>query len=864
MSPRNPPSTIATRSTSAPYPRRQSAQPKSSRQQFSACGACRMRRVRCDLKDLSISSANQPACSNCKERGLKCVDEFADVKAVKLLRRGRRLQQVEAIYGKATDVDLPSPMGATKLQISIPTLQPEFFDSQFWRLFCMQRPIIDSNEYTTRLLAQRKSNCQLNPETHLLSMVVVVWAASVGVNEHGVVDNVAAAAASESNRRFPRRASGNQRGSSHDELDPLRQTRKTRTAAMIRELLLYIDVHGIIRKPSWEGVAALLLLVPLLEDSPPLERFAVQEAALSQIRALCTLGTGEAAAPCDESVTRARVLCYAILQEGITSGLKGGRLLLDEDDIEAFQATSSNFGSGRNSPFSSSYPPGPFSQLAMATQLSQPTPGCIATSHLFAIPLRLGTVCRRLYHALTCTAAMKRAESGDGVDAEAMRDVWEGLDRCWDDFEALKRSGSLSSEENIFDVHRFVGSWQIFIFECHNIIRESLKQFATCSLQASPVSPATHVSPAQLHDIATRKCLDLLPNVLGIIKMHVSPGDNRLQGTGLFTWDAGLVRDGCFFAGVLVASVKDRVIEFAHESPHGSGLFKQEEAEPSLFPQSHEIEEGVVLCLAALSEMQWTLSKSEEREETIRLIWESRKAGIQQHQATVGVPAHHNPDLGELEYPACGVAQFSDVSFGSKVLESPGGARLVSVGPPHRPQPPPLILPHSQHGTGGLPSAPNTAISHDGSSAAGWPSYSPPGTATSGTNTASTGLSVGGSPIFPSPAAISVGGTTISTGAQGSFKPEDDPTAVAGLPFYHGAGSELDHFAFSSGGAPVMASVVDAVAVFEPRGPHNHSPYLDGVFVPAGTSPLMGHTVGGTETAGNCSPFGEDVPAFFH
>ena len=81
-------------SASAPYPRRAAGQPKSSRQQFSACGACRMRRsvpnasyplplilifhrVRCDLKDLPVSQSSggmqQPSCSNCKERGIKCV-----------------------------------------------------------------------------------------------------------------------------------------------------------------------------------------------------------------------------------------------------------------------------------------------------------------------------------------------------------------------------------------------------------------------------------------------------------------------------------------------------------------------------------------------------------------------------------------------------------------------------------------------------------------------------------------------------------------------------------------------------------------------------------------------------------------------
>jgi len=73
--------------------------------------------VRCDLKDLPSGPDGPPtSCSNCTERGLKCVyaafqllpdpflhpdmplsfsDEFAEVKTVKLLRRGRRLQQVE-------------------------------------------------------------------------------------------------------------------------------------------------------------------------------------------------------------------------------------------------------------------------------------------------------------------------------------------------------------------------------------------------------------------------------------------------------------------------------------------------------------------------------------------------------------------------------------------------------------------------------------------------------------------------------------------------------------------------------------------------------------------------------------------------
>lgn len=101
MSPRGASSSSSTattqptrNSTNLPYSRRSTSQPKSSRQQFSACGACRMRRsvslqlpeislsdsrvrVRCDLKDLPIGSLGpHPACSNCKERGIKCVLVF--------------------------------------------------------------------------------------------------------------------------------------------------------------------------------------------------------------------------------------------------------------------------------------------------------------------------------------------------------------------------------------------------------------------------------------------------------------------------------------------------------------------------------------------------------------------------------------------------------------------------------------------------------------------------------------------------------------------------------------------------------------------------------------------------------------------
>lgn len=92
-------------------------------------------------------------------------DEFAEVKAVKLLRRGRRLQQVEcvlvplipwffsptllispvhhrAVYGKA-GVGAESDRHFSQMgppQCTIPMLQPEFFSSAFYYRFLVQRP----------------------------------------------------------------------------------------------------------------------------------------------------------------------------------------------------------------------------------------------------------------------------------------------------------------------------------------------------------------------------------------------------------------------------------------------------------------------------------------------------------------------------------------------------------------------------------------------------------------------------------------------------------------------------------------------------------------------------------------------------
>lgn len=71
----------------------------------------------------------------------------------------------------------------------------------------------------------------------LIALVLVVWAASFGVNEYGVEEL-------------------------YDSQVNLRR-RKDRVNEMVQELLSLVDIHGLLRKPSWDGVRALLLTLPL-------------------------------------------------------------------------------------------------------------------------------------------------------------------------------------------------------------------------------------------------------------------------------------------------------------------------------------------------------------------------------------------------------------------------------------------------------------------------------------------------------------------------------------------------------------------------------------------------------------------------
>ncbi|GBE82350.1 hypothetical protein SCP_0407340 [Sparassis crispa] len=590
-------------------------QPKSSRQQYSACGACRMRRVRCDLKDLPISASGQhPPCSNCSERGLKCVDEFAEVKAVKLLRRGRRLQQVEAVYGQNASED-SSLHSVSAPQSVIPGLKDEFFSSPFFHRLHIQRPIIEPMEFCPRFFEFSKGNKDaLQVPGQLIALLLVIWAASFGVNEYGVEEVC-------------------------DGPVNLRRRRDI-VNEMLLEVLYLVDIHGILRKPTWDGVRALLLILPLTQEvQSPVERMAMHEATISQVYTLCSLASVSSVSSGQgdyvDALVRARVFWYTYVLDGVTSALRGGRILLTDDDLSSFEATLPPLGDNSG------------------------TSACYAFSYRYAtIPIRIASACRQLHSALTGPKARQR----NNVDEDKLQSVWQTLDQCWKDFDGLRQFGTAGFVQSE-DVERFIDGWQVFIFECHNVIREALKQRLTRPAPDLSLIPEAHRAMrareyevlGRVHDKASHRCQIIVRDVVSILRRNI--------GQQLFKYDAALIRDGCFFAGFLLAG----------ESGNG---------------------EDIETCLHALNEMHWAFSKSEEREQTVRMVWEARLS--QSRPSTRGFG--YSPTNDAMR-PSTSEAPYSRRPT----------LRPLSV--------PPLSL-NSFPGSLGSISAPSTACSTDGN----WPS----------------------------------------------------------------------------------------------------------------------------------------------
>ncbi|KAH9998171.1 hypothetical protein BJV74DRAFT_825872 [Russula compacta] len=556
-----------------------------------------MRRVRCDLKDLPFSTTGtQPQCSNCKERGLKCV----------------------AVYGKSIDEDGGLFTAPSLSPGFIPKLKPEFFSSAFFRRFHIQHPIIDPSEFCARFFEFTKGNCNaLGIPGQLIAMLLAIWAASFGVNEYGIEEQ------------------------HHSEA--VIRSRREATNEMVREMLYLIDIHGILRKPTWDGVRALHLLLPLTQEvQSPMERLVMYEALVSQVFTLCSLasvasvGSGQGQAV--DILVRARLFWYSHIVEGVTTGLRGGRLLISDDDLASFQKT---------------LPP-----LNSDAMTRTSTIAYEFTYRYAMVPLELASACRKVHSALTGPKARQQNE----IEEKSLHEVWDALEKSWKDFDNLRMLGT-SGNVHEEDVDRYIHGWQIFIFECLNVIREALKQrtvvHPTCDRSLNIALPNSSPRSAQL-DAATRllkiadaRCHEVVRRVVAIIRQHL--------GTPFFEYDASLVRDGCFFAGFLLA---------------GEG----------------GSDEDVQTCLQALRQMRWAFSKGEEREKTIWMVWESRK--------------------GSNTRPCTSISP----TLSAPVFElQPAGTQFLRTHS-QRPHPPPLSIPplSSTPGISSLDtSAPTTACTED-------------------------------------------------------------------------------------------------------------------------------------------------------
>lgn len=85
-----------------------------------------------------------------------------------------------------------------------------------------------------------------------------------------------------------------------------------------------------------------------------------------------------------------------------------------------------------------------------------PAQSFLHLSQLFSLPLQLSLVCRKIHAVLTGPKAVKKAEGHGLIDANGMREIWDDLDHCWKEFDAMRRISS-----DALDIEQFVSAWQV-------------------------------------------------------------------------------------------------------------------------------------------------------------------------------------------------------------------------------------------------------------------------------------------------------------------------------------------------------------------------------------------------------------------
>lgn len=383
----------------------------------------------------------------------------------------------------------------------------------------------------------------------------------------------------------------------------------------------------------------------------------------------------------------------------------------------------------------------------------------MVTTQYFSLALAVSHACRAIHSTLTGPRARRRTGSGIAVPREAVREIWDSLERCWDNFETLRRnpSGVGATGGDIIrgeDVERFVSGWQIFIFGCLNIIREAIPD-PTENNHATSASQAAAVS---LHLSALRQCQKFLPRVIEMLQRHLNVPST------FFAYDAGLIRDGCFFAGLLLAQ-SDKL-----------------DAERDMIGWDADWEEGVTACLQALGEVRWVYFRYHEREKTLKTEWEARidrdTNRRQVQRSPMSFPLKQSPG-----HSPC-LNDNAPLPYSTASYSKPRTLSLVSAGGQARPHLPPLLISLSQND-----SRPNTALTDDGSGS--WEAYTPPPTSGSITDTVVTHRSL----------------SPISSPHHRTIRPIRD-AAKNGSPIF-GGDADVDQFSFTVEGTPFSNNYLD-------------------------------------------------------
>ncbi|KZT57151.1 hypothetical protein CALCODRAFT_496447 [Calocera cornea HHB12733] len=635
---------------------------QTQRQQFTACGACRLRRVKCDLKDVAMTrlpdSSEPLSCTNCRQRVLLCIDEYAK-KPAKMMRRGRRLQEAQRIYGLGSDSQSSSPTGATFGQNArkasiIPALQPSFFKSEFFRHFYFQRPIVDSSEFNS--FCEPTGMGLLGEAGDLVAKCLVIWAASYGVDPAGHVFS--------------------------DTRDDLKQ-RMDKCKPMVQEVLDEIDRRGCLRKLSWDHVRLMCLLLPLTLDTLTTHaRNAMYRAALSQAYELSRPTVDPVRVDRSmELVTflKLRILWYVLVFEGVKTALYGNPLLLDEEVWKGCLPVPrpTPFESGPNGVHPPGTTPAPRTRPAGRSNAQPATHNAVTrTSYVpaddlsalwgYALPpVDASFACRRIHAELTCD----RAQSRSTVDPKAVQKIWELLERCWAEFEDLKSVGPL----NVGDGAGFGGSvnilpeeeramlasrWQIFLVECHVVVLDALKARLMKLSEAKPDAVITSESSPLTSPVEpSHSEFTNVQQLVAIAKNHCARAAERgiamlpwLLSTNLFQHDSTLVCRGVFLAARFVL-------------------------------EEHRAQDDEVsLCLQALERMHWSFGDSMELDTKLREMIDvenERRQRLSQPQPmaqpmqtstnSMGAWSDYSPELAQPSAFTSGYAVPDDYQFSGTI-----------------------------------------------------------------------------------------------------------------------------------------------------------------------------------------------------